>query len=128
MKKIIPLLVLTLASCSTIKSKNIIVKKIEEPQIVKAKNEIPKINHLTKKIQLINSLVAGQSYDDAIKEINLLIQEYPQNYVFYDMEGSVQFIKGNHELAKESFEKSIRLNPKNKEAKLMLEKSKKQAL
>ena len=127
MKRVIFLLILITGGCTRPRLKKEIIeteKKVEVSTTI----QILQINQLTKKIQHINFLVANESYDEAKREIKFLINKYPQNYVFYDMQGSVHYMQGNHELAIESFKNSIRLNPKNKEAKVMLEKSKKQLL
>ncbi len=128
MKIIIPFIFL-LVSCSVPKIKKEIAPTIEHQPAKEVKvNQIPLINHLTKKIQLINFLVANNKYSEAHNEIESLIKKYPKNYVFYDMEGSVHFLEGNQELALKAFEKSLQLNPKNKEARSMIEKTKKQIL
>jgi tetratricopeptide (TPR) repeat protein len=121
------LTIILLTACSAPKLKKETPIKAEVSLIRPSKSyEISTINHLTKKIQLINSLVAMKKYQDALEEINFLIKKYPKNYVFYDMEGSVYYLQGNQNLALDSFEKSLRLNPKNKEAQSMVDKTKKQ--
>jgi predicted Zn-dependent protease len=122
------LLMVFLVSCSTAKTQQTVAHHdVDQPKIIyKTTDNVSLINEITKKIQLINQFVAAQKYDQAIGEVRLLIKKHPKNYVFYDMEGSVLFLKGNQEMAFKSFERSLELNPKNKEAKQMMEKTRNQ--
>jgi len=121
------LLLVLLASCSTSKPETVPDHHVDQPKIIyKTRNHVSMVNQITKKIQLINQYVSAENYDLALSEVQMLIRKYPKNYVFYDMEGSVLFLKGNQEMALKSFEKSLELNPKNKEAKQMIEKTRNQ--
>jgi tetratricopeptide (TPR) repeat protein len=81
-------------------------------------------NKLAQKVQQINQQVFNKNFDSALKDTELLIDQYPKAHVFYDIKGSILFLKGQRAEAINSYQKSLSLNPDNNEAKKMLEKVK----
>jgi len=60
-------------------------------------------------------LQAGRT-DQAIEFLKLNAESYPESANVYDSLGEAYLLKGNKEEAKKNFEKSLKINPKNKEA------------
>jgi len=54
--------------------------------------------------------------DQAIALLKLNAESYPESFNVYDSMGEAYMIKGNKEEAIKSYEKSLKLNPKNKNA------------
>lgn len=79
-------------------------------------------NKLATKVQQINQQVFNKNFDNALKNTEVLIDQYPKAHVFYDIKGSILFLMGNKNEAVVSYQKSLSLNPDNNEAKRMLEK------
>lgn len=67
-------------------------------------------------------LIKGNRVKDAIEIFKLNIKEYPDSYNVYDSMGEAYMIDGQDDLAIENYEKSLDINPKNDNAKKMLEK------
>ena len=68
-----------------------------------------------------NLLSLGKT-QDAIKLFILNTQLFPNAWNTYDSLGEAYLIAGEKEKAKQNYEKSVQLNPKNKSGKLALEK------
>lgn len=79
-------------------------------------------NKLAVKVQHINQQVFTKNFDSALKNTEVLIDQFPKAHVFYDIKGSILFLQGKRSEALASYQKSLSLNPDNNEAKKMLEK------
>jgi len=62
--------------------------------------------------------------DQAIALLKLNAESYPESYNVYDSMGEAYMIKGNKEEAIKNYEKSLKLNPKNKNAEENIKKLK----
>jgi hypothetical protein len=49
-----------------------------------------------------------------------LIDQYPKAYVFYDIKGSIQLLRGKRAKAIVSLKKSLSLNPENVQSEKLL--------
>lgn len=58
--------------------------------------------------------------DDAIQVFKLNVDEYPDAFNVYDSLGEAYLKKGDKELARQNYEKSLELNPDNENARKML--------
>jgi len=89
-------------------------------------NTAEKIKPILKNAAELNTygyvLMAAKAMDKArvVFKINILL--YPKNANLYDSMGEYYFKNGNMELAKENYRKVLELDPKNKNAKEMLDK------
>ena len=61
-------------------------------------------------------LVEMKRIKDAIKILKLNVEAYPQSSNVYDSLGEAYLEDGDKQLATENFEKSIKLDPKNRDA------------
>jgi tetratricopeptide (TPR) repeat protein len=68
-------------------------------------------------------LQAGKN-KEAIEIFKLNIEQYPDSYNVYDSMGEGCMVNGDTKLAIKYYEKSLKLNPKNDNAKAMLEQLK----
>lgn len=66
-------------------------------------------------------LLGNNKRKEAIKIFKLVVSEYPESYNAYDSLGEAYMMAGEKELAIKNYEKSLELNPKNENAKKMLE-------
>jgi len=71
-------------------------------------------------------LMGNKKLDDAIKVFQLNAQEYPQGWNCYDSLAEAYMNAGQKELAIKNYEKSLELNPENKNGAEMLKKLKAQ--
>jgi len=67
-------------------------------------------------------LLKSNRVKDAIEIFKLNVNAYPDSFNVYDSIGEAYMIDGQNDLAVENYEKSLELNPKNDNAKKMLEK------
>jgi CubicO group peptidase (beta-lactamase class C family) len=74
--------------------------------------------------QLGYNLLFEKKIDDAVKVFQLNVQEYPKHWNCYDSLGEAYLAAGQKELAIQNYEKSIELNPDNKNGAEMLKKLK----
>lgn len=79
-------------------------------------------NKLAVKVQHINQQVFNKNFANALKQTEVLIDQFPKAHVFYDIKGSILFLQGKRSEALASYQKSLSLNPDNSEAKKMLER------
>jgi tetratricopeptide (TPR) repeat protein len=68
-----------------------------------------------------NALIQYKKLNEAIELFNFIVGEYPQSANAYYSLGEAYMKAGNKDLATESYEKSLELNPDNQNAKQMLE-------
>lgn len=68
-------------------------------------------NYLSLKISLLSNM--GR-LDEALKEIDLAIQKFPNSYKFYDLQASVYRRRNQHEKAIECYKKMITIDPAKK--------------
>ncbi|MEO8398679.1 MAG: tetratricopeptide repeat protein [Ignavibacteriaceae bacterium] len=66
-------------------------------------------------------LLKNGNTDEAIKIFELNVESFPESANVYDSLGEAYIVKGDKENAKKNYEKSLKLNPKNENAKKMLE-------
>lgn len=76
--------------------------------------------------QLGYHLLQAKKTDDAIQVFKLNVAEYPQNWNPYDSLGEAYMAAGQKDLAIQSYQKSLELNPKNENGAAMLKKLKEQ--
>ena len=69
-------------------------------------------------------LMGDKKLDDAIKAFQLNVQEYPQGWNCYDSLAEAYMNAGKNDLAIQNYEKSLELNPDNKNGAEMLKKLK----
>src|SRR5205823_4142562 len=69
-------------------------------------------------------LLAGKKIDEAVKTFELNVREYPDQWNPYDSLGDAYEAAGKTDLAIQSYEKSLALNPGNKHAAEMSKKLK----
>jgi CubicO group peptidase (beta-lactamase class C family) len=74
--------------------------------------------------QLGYNLLFEKKIDDAVKVFQLNVQEYPKHWNCYDSLGEAYMVAGQKELAIQNYEKSMELNPDNKNGAEMLKKLK----
>jgi tetratricopeptide (TPR) repeat protein len=74
--------------------------------------------------QLGYMLLAQKKVDDAIKVFQLNVEEYPKGANCYDSLGEAYMNAGQKDLAIKNYEKSLELNPDNKNGAEMLKKLK----
>jgi CubicO group peptidase (beta-lactamase class C family) len=74
--------------------------------------------------QLGYNLLAEKRVDEAVKAFKLNVQEYPKFWNCYDSLGEAYMVAGQKELAVQNYEKSIELNPDNKNGIEILKKLK----
>jgi CubicO group peptidase (beta-lactamase class C family) len=74
--------------------------------------------------QLGYNLLFEKKIDDAVKVFQLNVQEYPKHWNCYDSLGEAYMVAGQKELAIQNYEKSLELNPDNKNGAEMLKKLK----
>jgi len=67
-------------------------------------------------------LIKGDRVKDAIEIFKLNIKEYPESFNVYDSMGEAYMIDGQDDLAIENYEESLDINPKNDNAKKMIDK------
>lgn len=67
-------------------------------------------------------LLAQKRIDEAIKVFELNVQEYPKAWNPYDSLAEAYMNAGKKELAIKNYEKSLELNPENKNGAEMLKK------
>lgn len=78
--------------------------------------------NLILKTQEINLNIVKKNYDQAIKDVDMMLQEFPRSYILHDMKGSILYLSGEVKQASMVYEKSLGLNPENARAKTMIEK------
>jgi tetratricopeptide (TPR) repeat protein len=61
---------------------------------------------------------------DAIEIFELNIEQFPNSYNVYDSMGEAYMLDKNKKLAIKNYEKSLKLNPENKNAEEMIKKLK----
>src|SRR5262249_18408735 len=71
-------------------------------------------------------LLRDHKVADAIKAFERNVQEYPQGWNCYDSLGEAYMTAGKKDLAIKNYEKSLELNPENKNGAEMLKKLKEQ--
>jgi len=71
--------------------------------------------------QMGYGLLQLNDVDKAIELFQLNVSNYPTSFNVYDSLGEAYLIKGEKALAIENFEKSLELNPNNKNAKGILQ-------
>ncbi len=71
------------------------------------------------------NLMTHGRLDDAIEIFNLNVKSFPDSFNPYDSLGEAFMKTGNKELAIKNYEKSVKLNPDNENAKRMLEELRK---
>jgi len=64
----------------------------------------------------------GRKFNDAIRILQLNVEAYPQSSNVYDSLGEAYMNDGNKPLAIANYEKSLQLNPKNRNAVVYLQK------
>jgi tetratricopeptide (TPR) repeat protein len=79
---------------------------------------------IARKLYNINRLTNANNYASALQEIDILLRNYPETSVFYDIKGSLHLLRKETELARQSFERSIQLRPDNIKTRQILEKLK----
>ena len=108
-----------------------VYKKIKEKDIESAIIFYKKMKEKYSKEYLFNpselnrlgyQLLRNKRVDEAIEIFKLNVQEYPKNSNAYDSLGEAYMEKGEKELAIKNYAKSLELNPKNKNAIMMLKK------
>ena len=62
----------------------------------------------------------------AIEILKINAEKFPESFNVWDSLGEIYYKSGNKEQAVRNYEKSLQLNPDNKEGKQMLEKIKKE--
>ena len=67
-------------------------------------------------------LIRAKNLKDAIRVFQLNIEAYPQSSNVYDSLGEAYMDDGNKPLAIANYQKSLQLNPKNRNAKVYLDK------
>jgi len=67
-------------------------------------------------------LLGKDKIDQAIAVFQLNVNEHPESFNVYDSIGEALMKKGNNELAIQSYQKSLELNPENENAKKLLKK------
>jgi tetratricopeptide (TPR) repeat protein len=70
-------------------------------------------------------LLGNGKVEEAIGIFELAVKEYPESYNVYDSLGEAFMTAGENDLAIRNYQKSLELNPKNENAKKMLEELKK---
>jgi tetratricopeptide (TPR) repeat protein len=66
-------------------------------------------------------LLGNNKLKEAIEIFKFVVLEYPESYNAYDSLGEAYMRAGEKDLAIRNYEKSLELNPKNENAKKMLE-------
>lgn len=84
-------------------------------------------NDIALKVQKLNRNILGKELDKALILAQVLIEQYPKAYIFYDIKGSIHLLKGNKEEAIVSLKKSLALNPDNLESESILKVLEKEA-
>lgn len=74
--------------------------------------------------QLGYNLLAAKKVEEAVKVFQLNVQEYPKFWNCYDSLGEAYMVAGQKDLAIQNYEKSIQLNPDNRNGADMLRKLK----
>lgn len=82
-------------------------------------------NKIVNGIQKINTLVRKGKYDQALKSVDQMIDNFPSAHMLYDLRGSIFILRGDKGRGIASYEKSLRINPDNQKTKSMLGKLKK---
>ncbi|BDD04573.1 serine hydrolase [Aureibacter tunicatorum] len=73
-------------------------------------------------------LIGANKIQDALKVFDLAIREFPENSNLYDSYGEAFYLDKQFEASLENYQKSLELDPKNKNAEEMIEKIKKAKL
>ena len=102
--------------------------KNDQPAVIE--NKLPEtalvIKPILKNAAELNTygyvLMAAKKFDKAAIVFKLNILLYPKNANMYDSMGEYYFNTGNKDAAKENYQKVLELDPKNENAKKMLEK------
>jgi predicted negative regulator of RcsB-dependent stress response len=63
-----------------------------------------------------------RDYVKALKTIDDLIEDFPKSAIFYDIKGSIHVLRGEKNLAKGSYQKSLSLNANSPETKAALDR------
>jgi tetratricopeptide (TPR) repeat protein len=71
---------------------------------------------------LAYQMIREKRIDDALELFKLNVEEYPNSANVFDILGEAYLLKGNKELAVQSYKISLRLNPLNKNAAATLKK------
>ena len=79
-------------------------------------------NVVAAKVQDINANVEAEKFDQALAEINELLAAYPNSYYLYDIKGSVHVLRHEISQARESYRKSLTIQPNNEMTKKALSK------
>jgi tetratricopeptide (TPR) repeat protein len=74
-------------------------------------------NHLT---AIGYALLGSNKVNEAIEIFSFMVEEFPQSANAYDSFGEAHMKAGNKELAIENYEKSLELDPNNRNATEML--------
>jgi tetratricopeptide (TPR) repeat protein len=67
-------------------------------------------------------LIRAKKFKEAIRVLQLNVEAYPQSSNVYDSLGEAYMDDGNKPLAIANYQKSLQLNPRNKNGALMLQK------
>lgn len=70
------------------------------------------------------TLIHQKRFEESIAVFKILVQEFPDNWMWIDSLGEAYMKAGNKELAIENYEKSVRLNPDSTSGKAALRKLK----
>jgi tetratricopeptide (TPR) repeat protein len=67
-------------------------------------------------------LISMKKYKEAISLLKMNVELYPDSYNVYDSLGEAYMLNGDKKLAIQNYKKSLELNPKNENAKKMIQK------
>ena len=92
----------------------------------KVRDENPELDYDATLNNLAYALLPKKNIDYAIKIFDLIIQEHPNSANAYDSLAEGYFLNNQLELSKINYQKSLELDPKNTNAKEMINRIKKE--
>ena len=71
------------------------------------------LDYFSREVQAVNNLIQDRKFRDAHTKLNLLVGNYKEVPILYDLQGSLFLLEGQKPLAIKSYEKSLSINPSN---------------